>query len=68
MARKIKKIDWVGPMPPCDFCSMQGARPVRYGVYDTPTLDGPWANACHSHMIQHSPKNTTLIVKRVRRE
>lgn len=44
---------------------MQGASPVKRGVYDTPTIHGPWANACYTHMLQHSPKTSTLIRKRV---
>jgi len=63
--RKIKNITWRLPMPPCDFCVMKKARPVRQGVYDGPTLHGPWANMCHTHMLDHTPKNSTLISKRV---
>lgn len=66
MSRKIKKINWVGEMPQCDFCTSQGARPIRDGVYDMPTILGPWANACHTHMLQYAPKNSTLVAKRVK--
>lgn len=65
MARKIKKINWEGPLPKCDICTVRGYRPVRDAPYDTPTIDGPWANVCHTHLLQFSPRNCTLVAKRV---
>lgn len=65
MSRIVKEIVWDEPMPPCDFCTMQGARPVRDGIYDHPTTSRVWANSCTTHMRQHAPKHCR-VTKRVR--
>jgi len=64
MARKIRTIPWGNSMPQCDFCVIGGHRPIKDGVYDGPTVGGPWANMCHTHMLQHTPRDSTMITKR----
>lgn len=65
MSRIVKEIVWDEPMPPCDFCTISGYRPIRDGIYDHPTGGGPWANSCTTHMRQHAPKHCR-VTKRVR--
>lgn len=64
MARRIKPILWTSPMPPCDICTGKGAKPVRDGIYDSPTVNGPWGNLCHTHMREYSPPNCQIVAMR----
>ncbi len=37
----------VAALPLCDFCEQTGVK--RLAEYDAKTVQGPWANMCHTH-------------------
>jgi len=64
MPRKWKEILF-RTIPPCDFCTMKGYQPVKPGIYDAPTLHGPWANLCTTHMRENVRKDCSIGFKRI---
>ena len=49
--RRFKKIDWLGPLPPCQHHLIAGGPACSSdGEFDTPTKDGPWADLCQAHV------------------
>lgn len=60
-----RDINWDDELPPCDFCGLQSI--TRPALYDGKTTQGPWANMCEPHLIEHGfPLSEGLTNKRVR--
>lgn len=59
--RRFKKIDWLGPLPPCQYHLIDGGPPCSSaGEFDTPTKAGPWADLCAHHAELDAPAGTRM--------
>jgi hypothetical protein len=58
----MKEIPWKGDLPTCDLCKQHG-RPNIPASYDSPWMNGSWANMCETHFSAGG--NRTLASKRV---
>jgi hypothetical protein len=68
--RRFKQIAWgSGPLPPCQapYIDWDVSECDKPGEYDSPTVDGPWADLCDNHAEQFCPKNTSIGFHRIKR-
>jgi hypothetical protein len=68
--RRYKQIDW-GPatLPPCQAPYIEaGVECDRAGEFDSPTIQGPWADLCAEHALRYAPPNQSLGFHRIKQE
>ena len=68
--RRYKRIDWAGPLPPCQHHFFPGDYHEcdKPGAFDSPTPYGPWADLCEAHAIIHGKRNSALGYHRITKE
>jgi hypothetical protein len=65
--RRFKRIDW-GPatLPPCQAHLIDSHVVCdEPGEFDSPTIQGPWADLCYKHAERFAPKGSTSGYHRI---